>query len=668
MKPDRAIKEFLAEAEDNLESANQALLALELAHGAGTSDPDQVNALFRAIHSFKGLVGMFGFKEPSALSHKMEFLLDELRLGKLKLSRHTLDVLSETCSLLGHLAHQAGMNQPFAEISSALERIEDILRAKPSVEADRPLCEQVDLDPGILQVLTEYEEHRLRESIQERKNLFSLTAVFQFSDFEAAVKDLNKTLKKYGEIICTLPTSGGASGGIGFTIITATLKDQDALASAIDLPNVKIARIRYSDAPKTEEARPGMDATPLKSISNTVRVDIYKLDNLMNIVGEMHQVKNIVGRIARELRTMQMFSGLSVDLQKAERGLIRKLNDLQKGILDARMVPIGQIFTRLSQMVKKYAREAGKDIDLQLQGEETELDKLMIEDLADPLMHLIRNAIDHGIEAPEIRKSLGKPEQGIVKLTAFPKGNNVVITVEDDGAGMDAAWMLDKAVEKGVLGQDHGLDPETDRKEILDLIYAPGFTTRAQVTELSGRGVGMDVVKRNVGKLSGIIDIYSEPGAGTVFTLTLPITLAIIKALIVESGGQTFAIPLNAVLEILQTTTSEIETVEGREVLAVRDDTIPLLRLARAFNLPEDRERTNFYVVLVGLAERRLGIVLENLRDQQEIVIKALGKRLADMPGIAGATELGDQRGVVLVLDVESLIEGALRKAVVSRQ
>jgi two-component system chemotaxis sensor kinase CheA len=382
----------------------------------------------------------------------------------------------------------------------------------------------------------------------------------------------------------------------------------------------------------------------------------------------MHLVKNIIGRITKELRSLQGFTGISADLLKAQRSLERKLNELQEGILEVRMVPIGQIFTRLSQVVRKYARDAGTEIDLELRGEETELDKLMIEDLADPLMHLIRNAIDHGIESPAVRKALGKPERGSVKLTAFPRGNRVVITVEDDGAGMDPARVLAKAVEKGVLGPDHGLELTRDREEILDLIYLPGFTTSETVTEISGRGVGMDVVKRNVSKLSGMIDIRSELGTGTVFTLTLPITLAIIKALVVESGGQIFAIPLSSVLEILQATSGQIETIEGREVMSIREDTVPLLRLTSAFHLPEDRERDAFYLILVGLAERRLGLIVENLRDQQEIVIKALGKRLAETPGIAGATELGDKRGVVLVLDVESLIEGALKKTAVSRQ
>ena len=665
MKTDRPIKEFLAEAEDILESANQTLLSLESGQATGSIDPDQVNALFRSIHSFKGLAGMFGLKEPSELSHKLEFLLDELRLGKVGLNRKALDVVLETVALLGRQVQQAATDHPFEDIAAALGSIDGILHAKPSAESDRPIGEQIGLDHGVLQVLTQYEEHRLKECIKERKNLFMLRAQFEFSEFETAIKELNDTLKKQGEIICTLPTAGGGSG-IGFSIVIGTNKSEGSIASILSMPNVAIEKIAYVGERKTEE--PKADTAAIKSVSNTVRVDIYKLDSLMNVVGEMHLVKNIIGRISKDLRAMQGFAGLSTELYKAQHSLERKLNELQEGILEVRMVPIGQIFTRLAQVVKKYARDAGKEIDLQLQGEETELDKIMIEDLADPLMHLIRNAIDHGIEAPALRSQLGKPEQGSVKLTAFPRGNYVVITIEDDGAGMDPERILNTAVKKGLLPPDHGLDPESDRKEILDLIFSPGFTTRDAVTEMSGRGVGMDVVKRNVSKLSGMINIHSELGAGSIFSLTLPITLAIIKALIIESGGQVFAIPLSAVLEILQVTDSQVETIEGREVMAVRDDTVPLLRLTRAFNLSTDHGSDAFYVILVGIAERRLGIMVDRLKDQQEIVIKPLGKRFSETPGIAGATELGDRQGVVLVLDVESLVDGALRKTVVSKQ
>jgi len=288
-----------------------------------------------------------------------------------------------------------------------------------------------------------------------------------------------------------------------------------------------------------------------------------------------------------------------------------------------------------------------------------------VEDLADPLLHLIRNAIDHGIDPPDVRKRLGKPGRGRVQLTAFPKGNHVVITVEDDGRGIDPRAILAKAREKGLV--EDALDAERDRKEVLDLIFLPGLTTSETVTEISGRGVGMDVVKRNVSRLSGMIDIETEAGEGTRFVLTLPITLAIIRALIIEAGGRRFAVPLGSVLEILRVRPERIETIETREVMAIRNETVPLLRLSTAFDLPAEKEPDRLFVILVGLAERRLGIVVGGLRGQQEIVIKPLGARLADTPGIAGATELGDKR-VVLVLDVESLIEGAMKRTVAGRQ
>ncbi len=663
MNPDRSIKDFLGEAEDILETAAVAMSSLETEQEAGRPNPETVNALFRAVHSFKGLAGMFGLKEPSELTHKMESLLDQLRLGKIGFTREVTDLLFETITLLGRLVAQAAKKQEFESIGAALDKIDAVLRARPAAAADRSFLESVDLDPGILGVLTEYEEHRLRENIRERANLFLVKARFQLADFEKDIKQLTDELKKRSEVICTLPTAGDTAGAIGFTLLVGSTESGESVESVAGMPNITVQRVAYREAPRAEA--PKLEAGAIKSVSNTVRVDIYRLDALMNNVGELHLIKNVIGRLVKEVRSLQGFTGIAVGMHKAHRNLERKLNEIQEGILSVRMVPLNQIFSRLAQAVRRYAKDAGKDIDLQLQGEETELDKLMIEDLADPLMHLIRNAVDHGIESPDVRAGLGKPRQGLVKLTAFPRGNHAVITVEDDGAGIQTQRILAKAVEKGLLPQDHGLDPETHRKEILDLIFLPGFTTREQVTEISGRGVGMDVVKRNISRLSGMIEIETEPGAGTKFVLTLPITLAIIKALIIEAGGQIFAVPLSAVLEIVQTTADKIETVETKEVMAIRGDTVPLLRLSNVFNLHGGRQDTSFYIVLVGLAERRLGIVVDALRDQQEIVIKPVSKRFADIPGIAGATELGDNRGVVLVLDVESLVEGAFKKTAV---
>jgi len=661
MKTDRPIQEFLAEAEDILENANQTLLVIEDEQASGSVAPDRVNGLFRAIHSFKGLSGMFGLQAPADLSHKLEFLLDEVRLGKVELAGVTLDAVADTLDLLGRLVQQAGKGHPAEDISEALARIEGILAGRSAMAPDRSILSLVTIDPQLLQVLTEYEEHRLRENIRVRNNLFVLRVRFSFADFENGIRSLTEKLKQHGEIVCTLPTAGSGEG-IGFTIMLGTSAGRESLSAALADPDINIEPVPRAAEAKTPEPR--AEATTLKTVSKTVRVNIGKLDSLMSTVGELHIVKGEIARIAADLRGLQGFLGLAVGLTKAHKNLEKRLNEIQEGLLDVRMVPIGQIFTRLAQAVRKYAREAGKEIDLEIIGEETELDKLMVEDLADPLMHLIRNSIDHGIDLPEVRKQLGKPERGRVRLMAAPRGNHVVITVEDDGRGIDPRVILAKAKEKQLVGPAADLDPVRDRKDVLDIIFQPGFTTSEKVTEISGRGVGMDVVKRNVSRLSGMIDIDTEVGAGTIFTLTLPITLAIIKALIIESAGRRFAVPLGSVLEILRVRPGQIETVEMREVMAIRDETVPLLRLTDAFGLPAGNGEEQPFVILVGLAERRLGLVVEALRGQQEIVIKPLGKRLAEIPGIAGATELGDKR-VILVLDVESLVEGAVKKTVV---
>ena len=643
-----------------METANQTLLALDDAQETGQASPDLINSLFRAIHSFKGLAGMFGLRALADLAHKLEFLLDEIRLGRVGMDRDTLNALADTLASLGRLVQQTGKGQALEDIAGALDSIDQLLASASSAAADPSLLSKVVIDPAVLQVLTEYEEHRLLESIRERKNLYLVKALFTFAEFENGIRSLTESLKQRGEIICTLPTAGAGGDGIGFTIMVGSTEGQDAVMVAIGAANATLEKVQRADEGKAPEARAEM--TTLKTVSNTVRVDIHKLDGLMSSVGELHIIKGEIARIAADLRGLQGFTGLAVNLSKAYKNLERRLNEIQEGILDVRMVPIGQIFSRLAQVVRKYAREAGKEIDLGIQGEETELDKLMVEDLADPLMHLIRNAIDHGIDPPDVRQRLGKPGHGRVLLTALPKGNHVVITVEDDGRGIDPHAILAKAREKGLVEDE--FDAERDRKEVLDLIFLPGFTTSETVTEISGRGVGMDVVKRNVSRLSGMIDIETEVGEGTRFVLTLPITLAIIRALIIEAGGRRFAVPLGSVLEILRVRPDRIETIETREVMAIRNETIPLLRLSTAFDLPAEKEEETLFVILVGLAERRLGIVVNRLRGQQEIVIKPLGARLSDTPGIAGATELGD-KVVVLVLDVESLIEGAMKKTLV---
>jgi len=321
------------------------------------------------------------------------------------------------------------------------------------------------------------------------------------------------------------------------------------------------------------------------------------------------------------------------------------------------MIPVGQLFEKMARIVRKISREQGKKVELKMFGADTELDKLIIEDISDPMMHIIRNAIDHGIETPDKRLIAGKDEKGVIKLSSYQKGNHVVIQVEDDGSGIDIEKVKRKALEKGLIPS---LDAIPNR-EALDLIFLPGFSTSDKVSEISGRGVGMDVVRTNIAALSGMVDVESRVGEGSSMIITLPITLAIIKALIISSVGRTYALPITSVLETILVKNKDLHTVEKKEVIQLRETTLPLLRLGKFFETETDAVREeDFYVVVVGVAEKRLGIVVDDLLGQQDIVIKSIGETFKGFKGISGAADLGDQR-TILVLDVGGIINEAIR-------
>jgi two-component system chemotaxis sensor kinase CheA len=392
----------------------------------------------------------------------------------------------------------------------------------------------------------------------------------------------------------------------------------------------------------------------LRSASQAVRVDIRKLDRLMNVVGELVLVKSSLQSIADRFKGEAVDAGLVAELRQASRGLERRLGELQGGILEVRMVPLDQVFDKLTRLVRKLSREVGKEVELEVGGGEVELDKLIVEDLADPLMHLVRNAIDHAIEAPEVRERKGKPRVGSIRVFAFQRGHHVRLTVADDGSGIDEERIREVAVARGLATAEsvRGLT----RREVMNLIFVPGFSTARQVTSLSGRGVGMDVVKNNIAALSGIIDLHTERGVGTRFEITLPITLAIIRALVVRSSGRTYAVPLNSVLEILEVRGAEIHALSRREAITLRGTTLPITRLNRFFGAGEQPPPEPMFVVVTGLAQERLGLAVDEVVGQQDIVVKPLGSLLSGIRGIAGATDLG-QRSTVLVLDVGAIIE-----------
>ncbi|MGH1343302.1 MAG: chemotaxis protein CheA [Nannocystales bacterium] len=688
-EPPKPSAEFLSEAQEVIEAFSRNLLQLDSQQRTGEFDPDLLNAAFRAIHSLKGLAGLFGATQISSLAHALESTLDSLRLGRLPLSQPALDVLFEAVEVFQNMLAVFGLEETEGAVS-AEPLLARIAALSPDGEEDDGAGDLLGLDPAILGVLTEYEEHRLRENVRLGRRLYRVHAAFDLLAIDVGIESLKSKLKEFGEVITYLPSAdAGSDDRIELDILLGSDSTLADIGSGVAEDGVRVYALEAAAEPHQARPSPAVvepsNPTPapivplssddgiemvdastsmsLRSISQTVRVDLERLDVLMNLVGELALVQANLSGTLESVRALARSADVSRELQTHLRTMDRKLSLLQQSILDVRMVPLGQVFDKLARVVRKLGREAGKDIRLVITGADTELDKLIVEELSDPLMHMIRNCIDHGIETEAERTSLGKGPSGHIELRAFQKGNRVVIEVEDDGRGMDWRQIRDKAVQRGVV--DESESREMARQEVIDLIFVPGFSTKDVATEVSGRGVGMDVVKTNIARLSGLIDVDTAPGRGSKFSITLPVTLAIIQALVIETARQTFCIPLNSVLESIMVSEADIETVEGHEVVSLRGKTLPILHLSRIFELQTNYQYLDparIYVVIVGLAQHRVGIVVDELLGQQDVVIKPLGRALRGVPGIAGATELGGGR-TVLLLDVSVLVEEALGRS-----
>jgi two-component system, chemotaxis family, sensor kinase CheA len=683
----KALAEFVSEAQETAEALDADLLRLEGGRRGAEVDPDLLNAVFRAAHSLKGLAAMFGVERMARLAHALEDRLDELRMGRQRLDASTLDLLLAAPDLLTRIiAEEAEQRPPATDEAAAV--LAEQLRVRPEGSAAQgvdPLGE-LDLPEGSLQVLTEYEEHRLRAGVEKGMRIWRSRAAFDLATFDTALESLKARLKEVGEVICTLPSADASDPAVlVFDVLLASAAPPDRVMAAAEgtalepvgrtgsrspaaparalrplAPLPETPAVAEPAAPPARPAprAPEAEVVSLRSLSQAVRVDIHKLDRLMNVVGELALVKTGVARIAERLRGGEEPGRIGLDLLREARLLDRKLTELQTGLLEVRMVPLSQVFDKLARMVRRLTRELDKEIDFQLGGGDVEIDKLIVEELSDPLMHLIRNAIDHGVEAPEVRRRAGKPIAGRIGLSARQQGSHVLIAVEDDGAGIDERRIRQVAVERGLL--DSGAAAQLSRREALNLVFVPGFSTVQEVTALSGRGVGMDVVKNNIANLSGIIDMQTELGRGTRFEITLPVTLAIVRALVAGVSGRTYALPLSSVLEILEVKPEEIRTIERREVVTLRGATLPLVRLDRFFGLPAPPPGPAF-VVVTGLAQQRLGVVVDRLDGEQDVVVKPLGPGLAGVKGISGATDLGGRR-TVLVVDVAGIIGEVMGK------
>lgn len=692
---ERAKEEFFSEGQELVEVLSRSLLSLDEALADERDEPGLVNEAFRAVHTMKSLAGIFGAKSLATLSHRLEDALDEVRLGRLVLTRELLDVLFHAVEMYWQLL--AFEREPTGGAAPDVEAVlERLARIRPET-ASAKLEQQLDFDTSLLSVLTEYEEHRLRISVAAGLELFKVRVRFDLATIDKDLEEIKSKAKPLGEVITYLPTGEMASpDAIELDLLLACGSSLQELNEVLGGPNTSIEAIQrrhgkpaqgpvqISIAPAavtpvpaalvpdqtqvfaapaslladTDAGRslPAPAKLGMRSVSRSVRVDIRKLDLLMNAVGELAIVKSALARIGEQVRA-DGDRRLGSELQRLQRSFDRRLLELQEGILEVRMVPLSQMFERLTRVVRQISRDVGKDIRFVVTGGETEIDKLIVEELSDPLMHVVRNAIDHGIEAVDRRMTMGKPRAGTIALNAYQKGNHVVVEVEDDGGGVNAKYLVERAVSLGKLSLEDAR--QLTRKDVLALMFLPGLSTREQANDFSGRGVGMDVVKTNIGRLGGVIDLESEVNIGTKITVTLPITLAIVSALLVHVAGRLYALPLNSVSEAMMLDRQTIRVVDGKEVQSLRGASLPLCYLRRLLRLSHDQEPTREFVVVATIGSRRLGLVVDDLLGQQNIVIKALGATLAGVRGFSGATELGDQR-LALVLDIASIIEEVL--------
>jgi two-component system chemotaxis sensor kinase CheA len=667
---DNVQQEFLAEAQELVEALSRDLLLLDEANHRGERvEPTLINEIFRSVHTLKGIAGMFGYRHVGAVAHALEDLLDDLRLGRATLSQELLDILFDSVERFQRLLALEDPQSP-SEDASVQEYIAAIrsVGMEPEVHSGDEL-EQYSIEPEVLTVLTEYEEHRLRACIREGLRLYRLRAAFDLAAIDDSIESLREDAQEDAEIITYLPSmEGGNEDTIELVVLLASrlvpaeIRDRfesrygsvEPIQERTHLPTLPPRATSIPAGAPSTHVPPDVDSTQasLRSVADSVRVDIRKLDHLMNVVGELALVRSAVTRVVDRLHDEPVYRQSMMDLDRIGRTFERQLSELRTGILDVRMVPLGQVFNKLARIVRQSAREHDKDVRLVVTGADTEVDKLIVEELTDPLMHLVRNAVDHGIEPSPRRAAVNKRPEGTLALNAYHKGSNVVIEVEDDGAGMNADRLRETALTRGLLSAAVG--EELSRQDMLNLVFLPGLTTSSEVTNMSGRGVGMDVVKTNILRMGGMVSIASEEEIGTKITITLPITLAIIRTLIVTIASRTFALPITAVREAIPYLPEEVRTIQGREVISLRGETLAICDLAKLFGFRGSERRESGFIVVGAMGNRELGFVVDDLHGQEDVIIKSLGKSLSSINGFAGATDIGDQK-VALVLDAPAL-------------
>lgn len=613
------LEDFLVEAFELVEQIDHDLVELE----SNPEDLELLNRIFRVAHTVKGSSSFLNFDVLTKLTHHMEDVLNKARHGELKITPDIMDVVLESIDRMKTLLNSIRDNGNDTAIGMDIGSICSKLTAISEGEAPTS-NEKIEENKEVK------EEKQEPEPIPEPDIDVSK---LNDSEVEAEIERLLKVRKAEDQA-------------------RRAQKKQQKSASSVS-PN-KPADTKTS-APA--EKKVPVTGSSGASMDQTIRVEVKRLDHLMNLIGELVLGKNRLLKIYDDVEERYEGEKFLEELNQVVSQLSIITTDVQLAVMKTRMQPIAKVFNKFPRVVRDLSRELGKQIELEITGEETELDKSIVEEIGDPIMHMIRNSCDHGVEDPATRAASGKPEKGIVQLKAYNEGNHIVVEITDDGKGLDANALKYKAIEKNLITEREA-DQMSD-KEAFALIFKPGFSTAAKVTNVSGRGVGMDVVKTNIEKLNGVIEIDSEVGKGSTFKLKIPLTLAIIQSLLVGTQEEFYAIPLASVLETVRVPIDDIYTIEGKNVLRLRDEVLSLVRLSDVFGVKQVLESGDqTYVVVIGVAESKLGIIVDTLVGQEEIVIKSMGDYLQNITGIAGATIRGDGR-VTLIIDVAAMMDMA---------
>ncbi|RAX54390.1 chemotaxis protein CheA [Helicobacter sp. 16-1353] len=642
------LEDFLIEAFEMIEQLDQDLIELE----NNPKDLDLLNRIFRVAHTIKGSSSFLNFDILTTLTHNMEDVLNKARRGELIITPNIMDVVLESIDLMKNLLisiRDTGSDKNDIDINDVVKRLQNIQNEQVNQENDTKVESTTNNEP--LQKKEEIEtqpknannanvaESKTSQDGEETTDYSNLTADEIDKEIERLLKQrqeedrARRAAKKAQEKQSTPPKSNEETKNI-----------------ESKKPEIK-STAKKQTTPKKDEN------TVTTSLEQTVRVDVKRLDHLMNLIGELVLGKNRLINIYDEVEERYDGEQFLEELNQVVSTISIVTTDLQLAVMKTRMLPVSKVFNKFPRMVRDLAREMGKNIELVISGEETELDKSIVEEIGDPLIHIIRNSCDHGIESAEERLAAGKSETGKIELKAYNEGNHIVVEIADDGRGLNVDTLKQKALEKGIINEREA-DTMTD-KEAFALIFRAGFSTAKVVTNVSGRGVGMDVVKTNIEKLNGMIDVESELGKGTALKLRIPLTLAIIQALIVGVQEEYYAIPLGSVVETVRINQNEVYMVEGKSVLRLRDEILTLVRLSDIFKVDAVLKNSNeLYVVIIGLAASKIGIIVDYLVGQEEVVIKSLGYYLKGTEGIAGATVRGDGK-ITLIVDVASMMQMA---------